>query len=83
MYNTEIFDNHVHGGDIGRIEDIQEYIQSMSPKGLSLLSLPLKGCPGFKINPATWNAEVLFTKIHTDAPDFHVPEVFGEITVEP
>ena len=62
MSDLQIFDFHVHGGDVLRTWEIAEYIETEELDGAVLLSLPLSGFPGAPENQANLNAAVLESK---------------------
>lgn len=46
MADLPLFDFHVHGGDVRRVDEIREYIREEELGGLVLLSMPLSGISG-------------------------------------
>ncbi len=67
-----LIDGHVHFGDLGRIGDLERYVDQLGLDQLALLSLPLTGTSADRSDPAGrdplvhWNPEVLGAKMYLE-----------------
>ncbi|RKX89220.1 MAG: hypothetical protein DRP70_04355, partial [Spirochaetes bacterium] len=75
MSELQVFDFHVHGGDVRRVSEIREYMKSEGLEGMVLLSMPLSGFPDGPPEPVNLNLTVLESKRQLNSGTDKSPEV--------
>ncbi|RKX75770.1 MAG: hypothetical protein DRP60_08370 [Spirochaetes bacterium] len=77
MSELQVFDFHVHGGDVRRVSEIREYMKSEGLEGMVLLSMPLSGFPDGPPEPVNLNLTVLESKRQLNSGTDKSPEVYA------